>query len=206
MPKSPTKTRPRTVTALMNSARTLFIKRGYHATSISDICEHAGLTRGAFYSNYRSKEDLFLTLFDAEADRILTGIERVVDGITAGTDRVEQLLESLSEHRRENQSWFLASMEFTLHAARNPDIAAELIPHEDRLTTAMANLLTRLLPQVTPDKAGDLARLITALHEGTTALELIHGPDAAGFRNRLLPGLVNTLIAERDDNSPGTDS
>ncbi|MEU7162715.1 helix-turn-helix domain-containing protein, partial [Streptomyces chrestomyceticus] len=50
MPKSPTKRRPATVAALTDSALALFAERGFHATSISDIVQQAGLTRGAFYS------------------------------------------------------------------------------------------------------------------------------------------------------------
>ncbi|MCP2257204.1 transcriptional regulator, TetR family [Streptoalloteichus tenebrarius] len=194
MPKSPTKTRPRTVAALMTSARALFIRNGYHATSISDICEHAGLTRGAFYSNYPSKEHLFLALYDTEVDRILGDLERAARDITDGDAHpVQRLLEYLAAHRRDDRQWFLVSMEFTLHAARNPDLAAELAPHEDRLTTGIANLLARLLPQSTPDTARDVARLVTALHEGATAQELIHGAPATAFRARVLPHVIDTI-------------
>ncbi|MFD9889052.1 TetR/AcrR family transcriptional regulator [Amycolatopsis sp. NPDC059027] len=194
MPKSPTKTRPRTVAALMRSARALFIERGYHATSISDICGHAGLTRGAFYSNYSSKEHLFLALYDTETDRILDDLERAARDITdAGAHPVGRILEYFAAHRRDDRQWFLVSMEFTLHAARNPELAAELAPHEDRLTTAMADLLTSLLPGLAPGDARDLALLITALHEGTTAQELVHGAPATAFRARTVPRVVDTI-------------
>ncbi|GAA4526907.1 TetR/AcrR family transcriptional regulator [Amycolatopsis samaneae] len=197
MPKSPTKTRPKTVAALMSSARELFVERGYHATSISDICGHAGLTRGAFYSNYPSKEHLFLALYDTETDRVLEDLERAARDVTeAGAHPVARILEYLATHRRNDRQWFLVSMEFTLHAARHPELAAELAPHEDRLTTAMADLLTTLRPRLSPGDARDLAWLITALHEGTTAQELIHGAPATAFRARTVPRVVDTLATE----------
>ncbi|MFE0024186.1 TetR/AcrR family transcriptional regulator [Amycolatopsis sp. NPDC059021] len=194
MPKSPTKTRPRTVAALMSSARALFVERGYHATSISDICGHAGLTRGAFYSNYPSKEQLFLALYDTEIDRILEDLERAARDIAEdGAHPVRRIMDHLATHRRDDRQWFLVSMEFTLHAARNPGLAAELAPHEDRLTTAMADLLATLQPGLSPGDARDIALLITALHEGTTAQELIHGAPATAFRARTVPRVVDTF-------------
>ncbi|MEV0678582.1 TetR/AcrR family transcriptional regulator [Actinosynnema sp. NPDC050436] len=196
MPKSPTKTRPKTVTALMRSALALFVEHGFHATSISDICGHAGLTRGAFYSNYRTKEQLFLALYDVEADRVLADIEQAVDTVTPGDDPVRHIIDRVGAHRRENHRWFLVSMEFTLHAARTPDLAAELAPHEDRLTTGLAALLERSLPGLSRDRAEDVARLLTALHEGTTAQELIHGTAATAFRDRLLSDIVDALVAD----------
>ncbi|MEU2617720.1 TetR/AcrR family transcriptional regulator [Streptomyces sp. NPDC007157] len=193
MPKSPTKTRPRTVAALMTSARALFIERGYHATSISDICGHAGLTRGAFYSNYRSKEDLFLALYDTETDRILAGLERAAHDDTGGEGPAVRVLELLVAHRRDDEQWFLASMEFTLHAGRNPEVAAELVPHEERFIAGMTQILAGVLHDATPDDCRDIAMLVTAMHEGITAQEIIHGAPAAAFRERIIPRVLGAI-------------
>ena len=64
MPRGITKRRPITVTALLDAALELFADRGFGATSIPDICARAGLTKGAFYSNFTDKEALFLALLD----------------------------------------------------------------------------------------------------------------------------------------------
>ncbi|MEV6028772.1 TetR/AcrR family transcriptional regulator [Streptomyces sp. NPDC052036] len=177
----------------MSSARALFIERGYHATSISDICGHAGLTRGAFYSNYRSKEDLFLALYDTETDRVLANLERVAHNDTDGRHPAARVLELLAERRRDDEQWFLASMEFTLHAGRNPDIAVQLAPREDRLNAGLAQILADLLHDATPDDCRDIAMLITALHEGITAQEIIHGTPAAAFRERIIPRVLGAI-------------
>lgn len=47
-----------TVTRILNQAKRLFLERGYHGTSIDDITEAAGLTKGALYWHFESKEDL----------------------------------------------------------------------------------------------------------------------------------------------------
>src|SRR5262249_4444441 len=47
---------------VLDAAANLFAVRGYHGTSIEDIAEKAGLTRGAIYSNFASKEDLLVAV------------------------------------------------------------------------------------------------------------------------------------------------
>ena len=47
---------------LLDAAQAIFMKKGFVAASVEDIAEAAGYTRGAFYSNFRSKPELFLEL------------------------------------------------------------------------------------------------------------------------------------------------
>jgi AcrR family transcriptional regulator len=197
MPKSLTKTRPKTLNALLDSARMLFIDKGYHATSISDICEQAGLTRGAFYSNYRSKDQLFLKLYDSETDHVLSGLEQAFTEVSTDADTLARLAHYVDNHRGEHRQWFLASMEFTLHAARHPAIAAELASREDRLTAGMAKVLAPLIPHATPAYAHELAQLLTALHEGAIAQEVIHGDRGTAFENRLTYRFLASLVTDK---------
>src|SRR3954453_5948932 len=53
---------------LLRAASRLFVRNGFVATSLSDIAEEAALTKGAVYSNFDSKEELFLALLQ-ETDR-----------------------------------------------------------------------------------------------------------------------------------------
>src|SRR5271154_134992 len=69
MPRGVTKRRPATVAALLDAAMVLFAEQGYGATSIPEICARAGLTKGAFYSNYPNKDALFLALLDRSWER-----------------------------------------------------------------------------------------------------------------------------------------
>ncbi len=47
---------------LLESARELFLRKGYRDTSIDDISKKIDLTKGAFYFHFKSKEDIFLEL------------------------------------------------------------------------------------------------------------------------------------------------
>ncbi|HUR78582.1 MAG TPA: TetR/AcrR family transcriptional regulator [Acidimicrobiales bacterium] len=68
---------------LLRAANRLFLRNGYVATSLANIAEEAGLTKGAVYSNFESKEDLFLALLQ-EPEPEWTGPHDVA-GVT-GTD------------------------------------------------------------------------------------------------------------------------
>src|SRR5687767_15759101 len=58
----------RTRADLLRAASRLFVRNGFVATSLADIAEEAGLTKGAVYSNFESKEDLFLALLAGDSD------------------------------------------------------------------------------------------------------------------------------------------
>ncbi|MFE6687624.1 TetR/AcrR family transcriptional regulator [Streptomyces sp. NPDC057743] len=196
MPKSPTKRRPLTRAALTESAWALFTEKGFHATSISDIVERAGLTRGAFYSNYRDKEELFLTLYDTHTDRLLAELKDAAEHPEAGKHPLVQLQERIAGRTRQERQWFLVSMEFTLHAARNPAVAEQLAVHEERLTAGLTEVLsaalarTGALPAV---PAEELTRLLVALFEGLTAQRLIHG--TAHRTDDLVPRVIHALTS-----------
>ncbi|MFD1271208.1 hypothetical protein ACFQ51_02275 [Streptomyces kaempferi] len=57
----------------------------------------------------------------------------------------------------QERQWFLVSMEFTLHAARNPAVAEQLAVHEDRLTQGLTDVLTRTLARAAPSPSSRLA-------------------------------------------------
>src|ERR1700733_14004696 len=78
MPRGITKRRPITVSALLDAAMELFAEQGFGATSIPDICARAGLTKGAFYSNFANKDALFLALLDRTWERRAEWIRRAM--------------------------------------------------------------------------------------------------------------------------------
>lgn len=59
----------RTRQALLDAAGAVFVERGLHRTSVEAIAERAGFTRGAFYSNFASKEELFAELLQSTVYR-----------------------------------------------------------------------------------------------------------------------------------------
>ena len=62
--------------ALLDAAAALFVERGLQGTSVEAIAERAGFTRGAFYSNFRTKEQLFTELLQ---DRVYAAYRRMAE-------------------------------------------------------------------------------------------------------------------------------
>jgi len=56
---------------ILAAAMACFARQGYHATSMDDVVRESGLSVGAIYSYFPSKEDLFLALSDARAEQSL---------------------------------------------------------------------------------------------------------------------------------------
>jgi AcrR family transcriptional regulator len=201
MPKSPTRRRPRTVAALLEGALHAFAERGFDGASIGYICERAGLTTGAFYSNFASKQELFLALLDARASAVLARFEELTGRVESRPELLEELLRDAVEPEQDAEVWTLVNLEFRLFAMRHPDAARELLGHEVRLRERIAELLGRVLRAAGRQpiiEAGELARLVIAIYAG---LSLRHGsgPDAGNpdrLTARVLPTLLQALSTE----------
>ena len=68
--------RERTREELISAAESLFTGQGFHATSVDEIAFEAGYTKGAVYSNFESKEDLFFAVYEQRADQVAADYER----------------------------------------------------------------------------------------------------------------------------------
>ncbi|MER8044672.1 TetR/AcrR family transcriptional regulator [Streptomyces sp. NPDC094032] len=172
MPKGVTGRRPRTRAALLTAALETFAAYGFHAAKIEQICERAGYTRGAYYSNFASKEELFLALFDEHSDRIVRRLAQSVDALGPEECTLERIAELAARVEPDERDWYLVSTEFTLHAIRDPQAAWVLARHDARLRAEIARgielVLRRAGRELTVD-ADHFARLVVALREGGLA-------------------------------------
>ena len=80
-----------TTGALLAAARELFVADGFGATSLGAICDRAGVTRGAFYHHFDSKEQIFREVYAAEQKKLAAVVRRAFlaerdpwDGMSAG--------------------------------------------------------------------------------------------------------------------------
>lgn len=114
--------RERTYEELVSSAERLFVEQGFHATSVDEIAFEAGYTKGAVYSNFESKEDLFFAVYERRADKGVAEIEEVLEknGPVAGLE----LLASQAARRRGSarDGWLAVFFEFWAHVVRRPEL------------------------------------------------------------------------------------
>ena len=196
MPRGMTKRRPLTITALLDAALELFAEQGFGATSIPDICARAGLTKGAFYSNFANKDSLFLALLDRSWERRAEWIRRAMaSSDLSGTGEAWQ--DASQSQVDIDRQWTLVSCEFSLHAIRQPDLAKLLVEHEVRVRSELAVLVTEALeraerlPTLPVHK---LARMVVAVTEGSDIQTLTD--EAAGLAplSDLGPRAVTALL------------
>ncbi|MFC9705563.1 TetR/AcrR family transcriptional regulator [Streptomyces sp. NPDC056943] len=209
MPKGVTRRRPRTRAALLKAALEAFAEHGFHATTIEQICERAGYTRGAYYSNFASKEELFLALFDEHSDRTVRRLADAIDALTAEEYTLARLAELASRIEPDERDWYLVTTEFTLHAIRDRQAAWVLARHDERLRAEIARGLTLVLRRAGREltvEADRFARLIVALREGGLAQSYVEPaalPPGSLEREFLAPLLE---VSTREIPAPGGQS
>jgi AcrR family transcriptional regulator len=105
---------------IIDAADVLFVERGFHASSVGDIAAAAGYTKGAVYSNFAAKEDVFFAVYERRAERAVAEMGRMF------RDRkVPEVLDELSlaaARRRgtDEDGWLAAFFEFWAHVIRRP--------------------------------------------------------------------------------------
>ena len=134
IPRSPTgrPTREETRERLLLGAYEAFCEVGFQAATIEDVCTRAGFTRGAFYSNFSSMDELLLALWERQNDTMLRVLRQLVRGADHAEAPFEGAMETLIEVRARDRDWFVIGTEFMLHALRNPALVRRLAEQRDR--------------------------------------------------------------------------
>jgi AcrR family transcriptional regulator len=83
--------------AIVEASMSLFARRGYHGTSVAQIAEATGLTKGALYWYFKGKEDLFLTVLDCIKENWQNTIMSRVEASTGVVEKLGVLFDATSE-------------------------------------------------------------------------------------------------------------
>ncbi|MGJ9414112.1 TetR/AcrR family transcriptional regulator [Aeromicrobium sp. CF4.19] len=107
---------------LLDAGRDLLAREGIQGASVEHICEIAGYTRGAFYSNFSSKDELVIALFEREFAALVAQLEHAVDPQTYAGLGVAQALPAIMERfmelRPPDRDFYLLHAEFALRGVR----------------------------------------------------------------------------------------
>lgn len=132
----------RTRQLLVDTARTMFLRDGYAATSLEKVAEEAGFSKGAVYSNFDGKDALCLEVLDGihgeVADAVLGSLE--------GAATIEQALESFdlwADARLGDPDWSALEAEFTARSRRDPRLRQALGERNRRISQMIEGALRR---------------------------------------------------------------
>lgn len=181
---------------LIRSARHIFARDGFEHARIEDIASRARKTRGAFYDNFKDKEDVFLAIFEEDVARDLTELGPLLLGLPTIRERLEALVEYLA-HLSEDLEHMLLNVEFKLYAIRHPHKRKRLadLLRAMRLRTSIPEI-GRLLPQL--DGKSNSAKLkdCCAISGVMDGLALNHLFDPDGLDSGDLVRYLRLCLAE----------
>lgn len=136
-----TEKRERTRAALLRAAQAVFGRRGYHDATLREIVEAAGVSKGALYYNFSTKDDLFLALLDARMEERLRDIQEALASERSAEAELERSALDYVRNLGRNREWITLFFEFVAHAARDPSFRVEFSERFKRFWAALATLV-----------------------------------------------------------------
>ncbi|MBK0417459.1 TetR/AcrR family transcriptional regulator [Leucobacter sp. CSA1] len=146
----PSPRRQETRARLLDAAAEVFVEEGLQGASVEAVCTRAGFTRGAFYSNFSSKEELFLAALAREYEQRTDELEQRVTELTPLLRDREGCLEraEVAEYVAEffaptdpETVWFVLETEFLLLAMRDPSLAPGFADFLTRSKNGLASMV-----------------------------------------------------------------
>ena len=177
--------RQETKEKLLRSAEQLFNQGGYEKASVDLIAENAGFSKGAFYSNFESKEGIFLELLESSKRRKIEALENLL----AQEMSAEELLSAVRNYQAGPESDFnfaQLAVEFELQASRDATFAKAYAKLNRNYRDSLIGVLEMLyakLSRTPPAPVKDLADILMAT---ITGLLLQAAETPANVRKRLI--------------------
>lgn len=206
-PAAPTLTRRRAETRdrLMDAAILAFAERGVLGASVEEISERAGFTRGAFYSNFGSKDELVLALLNREAEVQIGHARRAIRSVltvppeseAAASALIDRTVEVFFGAQGTDREWLVAQRELRLYAIRNPAVSADFVAFDEQCRDELVSLLSDAL--VSAGRAFTIPvdqalTIVIAVFEHTVLQTLTVGPGVTGPGPREVMTTVLTAI------------
>lgn len=159
----------RTRSRLLEAAALVFARRGYHVATLEDVAAEAGHTKGAVYSNFESKEALFLALVDVELAKRVEEIGSVIQA-GANSDAIgEEAERQFQRFIRDESHWPLLFYEFFSYGARKDDLRGEFVKRRRQVHSVIADGIDRQADKLgfkLPVPAEQIAVAMEALMNG----------------------------------------
>ena len=124
-------------TQLLGAALDVFVERGYHAASMDDIADEAGVSKPVLYQHFPSKLELYLALLDSSVDTIVAGVNDALAATEDNKARVQATVDVLYSYVSKSEAAFRLVFESDLTS--DPSVRDRI----DRMTVATARAVTR---------------------------------------------------------------
>jgi AcrR family transcriptional regulator len=169
-PLTPERRRAMTRQHLLDAAAIVVARNGFHGSTLDEVAATAGFTKGAVYSNFKSKDDLFLELLNDRIDRQFAVVSEVLE--SGSHDMAEQfprIRELFGGATFWDDTFTTLWLEFVLYARRNPEAQAKLAASLERSRAQVQALIEHEHAAIGAKPSyptRDLAEIFLALFNG----------------------------------------
>jgi AcrR family transcriptional regulator len=183
--KTQAERREETRDLVLDAAARAFAENGFHGTSLEQIAEEAGFSRGAVYYNFADKEELFLELLDRRCAERTQDLREVFAGTPEDVEATSRQAALAADHALDamtgDPEWRALYLEFLAHAARDPAFRHRFSKRSAEMRSALEEVVverTRHLAGALDMEPEQLAVVIDALGTGLWAHHMLHGARA----------------------------
>jgi AcrR family transcriptional regulator len=169
-----------TRSCLMESAARLIASRGLERASVEEVADGAGFTKGAFYANFKSKEELFLAMLDERFAQRVEEADRAFAGDEPPPEQARQSAADFARWRRSDPEAERLFLEFASYALRNEGFRAELLTRFTTLRDRLERVYQRRADAYgleLPVPMERVVRMVIAMADGWALWQLLE-PDA----------------------------
>ena len=181
---------------IVSSATRLFSLNGYDGTGVAEICEAAGVSKGAFYHHFPSKQDVFLTILNEWLDQLSSQMQNarltspnVPESLIAMSGLTDQVFQMSKHH-------YSLFFEFWIQAIRHPEIWQAAIAPYHRFQTWLAAILQNGIDEGSIDPsipAEETSRTLIAMVLGLL-LQAFFDPVGAAWGN-VMKSAIQSMVA-----------
>ncbi len=187
---------------VLDAAREVFAEKGVFGGSVEEICERAGFTRGAFYSNFTDKDDVLRALVEREQARLLAHLDASLDAVDEAIEAapdLESVLHSIILRILRSvpvdRQLMLMTSELEIHAIRRPDVPRSLLDVNARFRGRIGGYISAAMERhgrelIAP--VADVTDTLFAVVERSYRRALLggEGGDPDALASAVLPGIL----------------
>jgi AcrR family transcriptional regulator len=170
---------------LLDAALAVFAERGFASANLDQVAAAAGLTKGAIYSNFASKDELFFAMM---TDQVLRRVETIRTALAAnavnthGQQTLHDIGRLLTEAFSAQREWQLVFLDFWRRAVRDDAVRAQFVAHRRIVRAAIAGSIGQMYGEAPAPgdlTVDDVVTVLLALSNGL-AIELYVDPELVG--------------------------
>lgn len=210
LPAKPgTRRKENTRNRLVRASLEVFVEKGLDGATVDDLARAAGFTRGAFYSSFSSKEEVFTELFSSVTAELREKVRAAAEmampladpcRASDSTEDAVVMVAVFEAIRPFGRQWYLLYSDAVARSLRDEQVRAELVTQRGRMRDEIGNLLEMGM-EISGDRlllpTEDLAQLIVGIFTDLLLREQLDGRDITELATVTILRTVHAFIESR---------